>query len=87
MIYSLGVIIGSGIGELHNPKEFCWADILETILLTIILIEFIIHTAFDVRKIKNVWHIADMFMIALMIIMFVIDVCVHDPDASAVLKI
>ena len=87
VLYSLWVLIGSAIGELHNPGTFSWGHIVETVLLVVIVAEFFVHTAFDLRKVRNLWHIADFIFILLMIILMVVEVCTNSPDASAVFKI
>ena len=83
IVHSLLVTIGQSISSNSSTSTFGWVDITELSLILLSMVDFIgILLLFKDYR----WSIIDAIMILSMLVLFIIDVTVHDHSSQAVMR-
>lgn len=81
------VIVGQQIYEHDNNPEFGALNIVEVILISFILFEFLLSFILLQHHFLTIWNIVDFGLILWLIAFYVADACVQNFYASAVFKL
>lgn len=87
ILHSVIVIVGQQIYEHDNNPDFGALNIVEVILISFILFEFLLSFILLQHHFLTIWNIVDFGLILWLIAFYVADACVQNFYASAVFKL